>query len=153
MVSKEQRKLQKRKKREKETYKKVLATRMSLRAKVKEEKEELRKEKRIDKLQRDLDKMDQYFDREHLAIAPEETLSQLEKNVEILRALEVEHAKEMETKQKINEDLESKGYLTLEEKMEALQEMALSEAKEKSQVGVGGSADCKMSANTEDESS
>jgi hypothetical protein len=149
MVSKDQRKLQKRKKREKETYKKILANRMILRAKAKEEKEEILKEKRIDKLHRDLERLDQHFPREMLSATPEDTLSQLERNVEILRALEAEHAREMETKQKINEDLESKGYLTLEEKMEALQEMALAEAKEKAQVGVGGSADCKMSVNTE----
>lgn len=151
MVSKEQRKLQKRKKREKETYKQVLANRMTLRAKAKEEREEILKEKRIDKLQRDLDRMDQHFPKEMLSVAPEDTLAQLERNVEILRALEAEHAKEIETKQKINEDLESKGYLTLEEKMEALQEIALAEAKEKAQVGVGGSADCKMSVNTDAE--
>lgn len=149
MVSKEQRKLQKRKKREKEARKSVLVRRGQLRAKKKEEREELLQQKRIDKLQRELDRMDQHFPREMLELAPEDTIAQLEKNVEILKALEAEHHKELDAKQQINNDLESKGYITLEEKMQALQEMAFEEAKAKdSQVGVGGSADCKMSVNT-----
>jgi len=148
MVSKEQRKLKKRKQREKDARQKVLARRAELRTKAKEDREEARRERRIDKLQRDLYAMDQHFEKEMLMAAPESTLSQLEKNIEILRALEAEHEKELSAKQELNEELESKGYVTLEEKMEALQQATLKEQMAEQGVGVGGSADCKMSVNT-----
>ena len=162
---KEQRKLQKRKAREKDAKKSVLAKRTEIRAKRKEEREEEKQERRIDKLQRDLHQMDQHFEKAALQAASNDTLAQLEKNVQILRALEEEYEKEAEAKKAINEDLESKGYVTLDEKMQALQQAVLEEAKTadearsvdqtliegptevEAELGVGGSADCKMSAN------
>ena len=51
----------------------------------------------------------------------EKILSKLEKNAELLRALESEYEKELENKKIINKKLESEGHVTLEEKMSALE--------------------------------
>lgn len=147
MTSKEQRKLKKRKKREKENRQQTLRRRAASRAKAKEEREEQRREKRIDKLQRELYAMDQHFEKEQLAAASDDVIAQLEKNVEILRALEREHDKEMSEKAALNESLEEQGLLTMEDKMQALHEANMERQKAEAQVGVGGSADCKMSVN------
>lgn len=156
MVSKDQRKLQKRKKREKENRQQLLERRTVLRNKVKEEKEFIAREKRIDKLQKDLYDLGQYFDRNQLTVSPEQTLAQLEKNVEILKLLEDEHRRETDEKGKLNQDLEAKGYLTLEEKLSALHKATLEEQMGKEGlvlsdmdqcVSMRGSADCKMAVN------
>lgn len=142
MTSKEQRKLQKRKAREKETRQQILARREQLRAPAREAKEEIRREKRIRKLQRDMEHFDQVMHERELAVASDSTLSQLEKNIEILKALEAEHNREMAQKAALNQELEEKGYFTLEEKMKAAQELLVKDTN----VGVGGSAECKVGA-------
>jgi mevalonate kinase len=133
-MSKEQRKLQKRKEREREKHKELIVKREKALVPVREAREDMRKEKRIKKLQKDLEHFDQIMDERELAIASDSTLSQLEKNIEILKVLEAEHNREMQQKQKLNEELEEQGYLTLEEKIEAVK---------KSGAGVGGSAECR----------
>lgn len=147
MASKTQRKLQKRKEREKEAHQKVLARREVLRASVREERDEVRKEKRIKKLQKDLERFDQIMSDRELGAVSEDTISQLERNVEILKKLEDEYNREMLQKQEINEELEKQGYLTLEEKMEALR--SLNSKEENTDCGVSGSAECKVSANSD----
>ncbi len=57
---------------------------------------------------------------ENIEKYPEETRAKIEKNIEILKALEEEYNQEMATKKKLNEELEAQGHLTLEEKMQAL---------------------------------
>lgn len=140
MTSKEQRKLQKRKVREKETRQQLLARREQLRAPAREAREDMRREKRIKKLQKDLEHFDQVMQERELAVASDDTLSQLEKNIEILKVLESEHNREMAQKAALNQELEEKGYFTLEDKMKAAQELLVKETN----VGVGGSAECKV---------
>lgn len=123
---KEQRKFQKKKKKESDTREVLLKRRIDSRAKLKQEKDQLKQIKRIEKLQRDLDKMDQHFSPEQLALVDEKTMQQLEKNVEILKTLELDYEKERSFKTKVNQDLESKGLYTLESKMDFINN-ALSE--------------------------
>ena len=91
MASKTQRKLQKIKEREKEAHQKVLARREVLRASVREERDEVRKEKRIKKLQKDLERFDQIMSDRELGAVSEDTISQLERNVEIERRIVPNH--------------------------------------------------------------
>jgi hypothetical protein len=126
-MSKEEKKLKKRKVREKLAKNKVLTRRLELREKKKKEYEEELHAKRIEKLQRKLDSVDQFFPVEALAQVSEENIKQLEKNVEILKNLETEYQSEMDVKNKINEELEEKGYLTLEDKINFLQKSVVEE--------------------------
>lgn len=150
MTSKEQRKLKKKKTKEREAKKRVLARREQLRAPAREEREERRREKRQDKLMKDVDAMDngfQMYTEEQLAACDEKTLTQLEKNCKILRGLELEFEKEVENKLKLNSDLEEEGHSTLEEKLNAMSQKNIDQQKAaaaSAQVGMGGSADCKM---------
>lgn len=141
MASKQERKLHKRKTREKESREKVLKQREVLRAPAREERADARRIKRIKKLQRDLEQFDQYMDQRELDIVSEETLTQLEKNIQILKVLEEEHARETQRKEFLNKQLENQGYHTLEEKMQAAREVLTAE------VGVGGSAECRVFVN------
>jgi hypothetical protein len=50
----------------------------------------------------------------------EKTVQQLQKNIQILEALEAEYLKEQENKKCFNEQLESEGHVSLKEKLEAL---------------------------------
>jgi hypothetical protein len=54
----------------------------------------------------------------------EKILSKLEKNAEILKALENEYLNEMGQKKQFNEQLEAEGHLTLKDKMSALDQKA-----------------------------
>lgn len=140
-MSKEQRKLQKRKEREKEVKQKLLVKREATRSVVREERDDWRKEKRIKKLQKDLEHFDQIMDEQRLRDADDSTLSQIEKNIEILKVLEQEHHREMIQKKELNEDLEAEGCLTLEEKIQAAMQRTGGD------MGLGGSADCKVTVN------
>ena len=57
-------------------------------------------------------------------------LKKLEKNAEILKALEAEYELEQKRKREINEILEAEGHKTLEEKLKALEEKAKSSMSE-----------------------
>ena len=142
MVSREQRKLQKKKKKEKENRKKILEAREKHRAVARKEREERRREKRIDKLQKEM--LDfEYLPTESLEAMDDATLSQLERNAQILKALESEYVKETERKKELNESLEKEGHFTLEDKMTALAQknMVLQQQEE---VGLGGGAECSV---------
>ena len=80
MTSKTQRKAQKKKAREQESRQKVLARRTVLRTEARENLEDFRRDKRIRKIQRDLDKFDQVVDAQQLHAVTDDTLTQLEKN-------------------------------------------------------------------------
>jgi hypothetical protein len=58
--------------------------------------------------------------------ADRRSLRKLERNAEILKALEDEYLKEKESKRVINEQLESEGHHTLKDKIGALEEKARS---------------------------
>jgi len=141
MTSKQQKKLQKRVSRERDTRKKILVRREAIRAPIRKEKEEILRQKRVKKLQRDLEQFDQVMTDREMFEASDNTLSQLEKNIAILKALEEEHNREITQKEKINERLESEGYYTLEEKMNAAREFY------ESDMGVGGSSGASFSVN------
>jgi len=57
-----------------------------------------------------------------------EVQRRLEHNARILKALEEELIKELESKENLNEELEKEGYKTLEEKVKALTKQARQEA-------------------------
>lgn len=71
-------------------------------------------------------------------IKNEKILSKLEKNAEILKALEKQYLDEVEQKNQINQQLEAEGHITLEEKMAALEkkikETMTEEQKETGQI-------------------
>jgi hypothetical protein len=139
MASKERKKFQKRKQREALNHQAVLKRREQIRVKAKEEREDVKRADRIRRLQRDLDRFDQFMEPELLAAVSDETLTQLEKNVKILKALETEHSHEVNQRAELNQKLEAKGLLTLQEKMDfAAQE--LMEAQK-----AAASAECKVS--------
>lgn len=142
MASKEQRKLQKRKAREKDNRQQLLLRRQKATVVAREEREDIRRARRIAKLQRDLEKFDQVMDMTELAIASDNTLSQLEKNIEILKALEDEHNREVQKRQELNEQLEQEGCYTLEDKLKVAGNL-----RPKTDMGIGGTADCKFSVN------
>jgi hypothetical protein len=143
MTSKEQKKLQKSKARDKENRKKILVRREKLRAPIREEKKEILREKRIRKIQRELEQFDQVMSERELFDLNDNTLDQLEKNIMILKALEDDHNRNYEKKKKLNEQLESEGYYTLEDKMKAARELLGGD------MGVGGSAEASYSGNNE----
>lgn len=62
-------------------------------------------------------------------VRAEEVLAQLEKNLQILEALEEEYLREEEAKKKLNEELEAEGLTTLKEKLDALEKKAKGEIK------------------------
>lgn len=150
MVSKQQKEMKKKKKRAEDSHRKVVLKREKLRAQAKAEKEEWRQEKRIIRLQRDLDRFETGIG-VPIEGLPEDTMKQLEHNVEILRALEQEHAKETAEKQQLNEELEKEGHKTMKDKLQALHaKMDTAKAhrdfkKQMAEMGVGGTATCKMS--------
>lgn len=60
----------------------------------------------------------------------EQTLSQLEKNAKILKALEEEYATEHGRKAELNQQLEAEGFKTLEEKLNHLHDKLVQDQKE-----------------------
>lgn len=136
MVSKQQKEMQKKKARERDSRKKVLAIRGQIRARAKEDRMERQRDRRIAKLQREIDAQGV------LDNASDDVLSQLEHNVKILKALETEHEEEQKTRQKLNDGLEEQGKATLNDKLKVLREKLF----QPDQVGVGGSANYRMMA-------
>jgi len=136
MASKAQKKLQKKKAREKDKRNKVLTERERLRAPARAERAEKKREKRIARLQKDMDEFT-HMSTESLQVLPDDALRQLEKNTKILKALENEYVEELETKQKLQEKLEAEGHLTLEDKMKAMQNVDRPQ-----EIGICGGADC-----------
>lgn len=141
MTNREQRKLQKRKAKEKEDYQKLLLQRekrtkeRQVLAKEKKELEAIRK----DKLQQQ--RLEAWAEAVAEKLSPEAT-RQIEHNIEILKALEQEYQAELDAKRALNEGLESEGAISIEEKLNNIQK--------KNEVGVGGSAECSFSINKEE---
>lgn len=64
-----------------------------------------------------------------------EIMSQLEHNLELLKALEEQYLAEEKQREDLNEQLEEEGYGTLDEKLKALREKAEAVAKEEGTEG------------------
>jgi hypothetical protein len=150
MTSQAQRKLKKKKTKERDAKKRVLARREALRVPLREEKAEARRNKRQDKFIKEVASLDnnfQFFTEEQLANLDESTLTQLEENCKVLRGLEHEFEKEVEAKLQLNEELEDDGHFSLQEKLKAMSEKTITQQKniaDQQDVGTGGVADCKM---------
>ena len=67
----------------------------------------------------------------------QKSIEKLEKNMQILKALEEEHLREAEERRKINESLEAEGHITLQDKVKALEEKARASLDEE-QAASGG---------------
>jgi len=144
MTSRDQKKMQKKKKREKENRQQTLKRREELRAPAREEREQRKVEKRIDKLQADMAEFHQSFSMDAYKDLDESKMQQLERNVEILRGLESEWQEETDKKTALNKGLEEEGHLTLDEKLRAVSQATIEQ--QKAEVGMGGSADCRVGA-------
>lgn len=66
-------------------------------------------------------------------VANPEALANIEKNLQILKALENDWLEKERAKENLQEELEAEGYKTLEEKLEALKTKALERAKQVSE--------------------
>lgn len=127
MTSKQQKKIKKRKDRQREIHKKSLLKKEKSLIPLRHAKEDMLREKRIVKVQRDLERFNQVMTERELSELNDKKLSQLEKNIQILKALEEEYDRELAQKQKLNDDLENNGYYTLEEKLNAARSIVTSE--------------------------
>lgn len=112
MVSKQQKEMKKRKTKEKDNQLK-LARKRSVRTKQRqEERAEFRREKRIKKLQKEMGELNEAYQD-----LPDKTLSQLEHNAKILKALEDEYQQETDNRRELNQKLAEQGRKTLDEKL------------------------------------
>lgn len=128
MTSKEQKKFKKRKQREKDVRKKILTRREIIRAPEREERAFQKKLKRIDKLKKEMGDLNVWSDDIFLKMT-DDTLSQLEKNAKILKALEDEFREETTKKRNLNEQLEAEGFQTLDEKLSHLHNKLVNQQK------------------------
>lgn len=128
-MASEKKKFQKKKEREKRVRKQILKQREALRAPEREEREFQKKLKRIEKLKKDMGKMNVWADEVFLNMN-DKSLSQLERNAQILKALEQEYQKEKDRKKALNEELEGQGFLTLDQKLQHLHDKLVDQAKE-----------------------
>lgn len=128
-MSKEQKKFQKKKDRERRVRRQVLLEREAIRAPEREERKFQKKLKRVERLKKDMGRLNVWADELFLKM-DDKTLSQLEHNAKILKALEEEYRDEHDRKVALNEELEAKGVHTLEEKLEHLHGRIVEQAKE-----------------------
>lgn len=125
MPSKQQKIAQKKKKREKIAKERVLRRREEMRAIRKEDAAKAR-------LEDELSPKQMPIVNDPLACEMREKDSsnsvkaQIEKNLELLKALEEEYDKEQALRQQVNEDLESEGHMNMKDKLDALHKKALS---------------------------
>jgi hypothetical protein len=112
-------KLQKKKDREKVVKKRILNRRAAIRAPKIEENKNRKKMERIAKLQKDMNDLSVWAD-DVLGKLDSKTLTQLERNAQLLKGLEEEYEAERAKKSELNGDLESKGLLSLDEKLNHL---------------------------------
>lgn len=119
---------EKKKQREKQAKVKVAAKRERERVKRKEiEKDERRILRKREKLRPYVKAEDPAWQEEQRL----EKLKQIEKNLEVLKALEADYLRKEQDRENLNADLEMEGYETLDQKMQALNEKAQKYAEEK----------------------
>ena len=124
MASKEQKKLKKKKAREKQAHARVLARRATLRAEAKEKREEEKLDRRIKKLKNKMDEFDFHHEEEYKGLTSK-TLGQLEENVKILQTLESEWQEQDDARRNLAEQMDAEGNLTLEDKLRALHDLSI----------------------------
>lgn len=116
---------QKRKLRQKAVRQKVLARRVEIRAERKAMREEMLKDQQMQELEHG--KVQQLLPgnvdaaERKLAEREKKVVDKLKKNLEVLKQLESEYDKEQASRKSVNEQLESEGFSTIKEKMDALQ--------------------------------
>lgn len=130
MPNKQQKVAQKKKKREKVAKERVLRRREQMRAVRKADAAKERLERELspktmpiinDPLIREM--------REKARV--DAAKAQIEKNLELLKALEEEHDKEQALRQQVNEDLEAEGHISMKDKLDALHKKALAMQEQK----------------------
>jgi len=133
-MANDRKKFQKKKDRERRVRKQILAQREAIRAPEREERQFQKKLKRIEKLKKDMGKMNVWADEVFLNMS-DDSLSQLERNALILKALEQEYQKEKDKKKQLNDELEEQGLLTLDQKLQHLHDKLVHQAKEMYESG------------------
>lgn len=128
-------KVQKQKQREKEVKRKLELQREARLAPIREERKLIKRIKKITKLKRQLDGFDAPVS-DDIYNLDDKSLSQIERNVQILKALEQEYETAEKEREEINQDLESKGLFTLEDKLNHLHQNLAKEQKDTAEVSV-----------------
>ena len=137
-----------RKKKQREVLSKtrVLRRRTQIRAEHKWTNEQELKAKIIVKLENKYPEQMKRYEREKLMKLPLETLKKIENNIKILQNLEDEYNREVSAREALNNQLESEGHITPEDKMKALTPQQVQDLMGKD-VGMGGSAECSFTVN------
>jgi len=121
--------IEKRKQREIAVRKKVLERREEIRKERKEVESERRKEREMYLLEHGHTPPalpgNPELAEQKKAERDQKIAEKLKKNLEILKDLEAEYEKEQSSRKQINEKLESEGFMSMKEKMDALHEKAL----------------------------
>lgn len=116
----------KRKLRQQEVRKRVLERREEIRAERKKLHEELVKERSMHELEHgkipELLPGNSELAERRLAEREQRNIDKLKKNLEVLKQLEEEYDREQSSRQGVNSQLESEGFKTIKEKMDALQQ-------------------------------
>ena len=107
---------QKKKEKEKRAKIKILARREELRCFKKEEQRKILLERSLEPKLPPLENKEK---------RNSEIKKQIERNLKILEALEQEYDKEVSARQEVHHNLESEGYLSIQDKMNALHDKAL----------------------------
>ena len=117
-MNKEQKIAKKRKDREKKSKQKVLRRRDAIRRERKEELKKMRLEQSVQPKQNPIVNMK----KKDVSVSNKDEIikEQLLKNQQILKALEEEFQKEQENRNNLNENLESEGHGSLQEKLNAM---------------------------------
>ena len=117
-------KLRERKKQKREKEAKVKAAKRRDKTQA-ENRARKKDQKAAEKARRKINPIRPYVkDPEKVKAKDEDIMAQLQRNYEILEALEEEYLREEEAKRKLNEELEAEGLTTLKEKLDALEKKA-----------------------------
>lgn len=127
---KKKQKERKKKEKERDSKKKVLKRRETIRKKAKAvRQEQVQQEKQEKKWQKDYEDAISSMPNQFEGMDPEEKDKEikrrLERNMQLLEELEKEYMEEQARKKEINDNLEAAGYVTMQEKLDALQDHTL----------------------------
>lgn len=126
MTSKKQ-KERKKKNREKVAKERVLRRRTAIRAMRKEDANKARLERELSPKAQPI-VSDPFLKEMQEKTRVDTVKAQIEKNLQLLQALEEEYDREQAARKEINENLEAEGHLTIKEKLDALEQKALEKA-------------------------
>lgn len=143
-MSKKKQQERKKKQREERAKERVLARRKFIREAQKEERRRAMFERKFSpKIEPILNDPEKRQAREEAK--KKRVIEQLERNQQILQALEDQYVKDQEAKAELNAELEAEGHTTLKQKMDAIEEKAKSEVeKKKKGFRFGGEAEVKV---------